>query len=179
MNIKKLALAAFAATGLAAAAPAYATTTTFDVMAKDNSLKPVETGLATGIWLGAGDAFQVSASTLDTWVLGSGAERIINADGSTFFGNYNDPLSGQSFLFGSLVGRIGNGDYFLIGSDFDGVANAAGQLFLLVWDSNRGDNSGSIAAMVTADPVPVPPALALMGVGVASLVGMRKKKRTA
>lgn len=156
---------------------AHAAVQTFDVSARENSLKPTETGVATGILLTAGETFTVTADPSDTWVLGSGATRRTNADGTTAFSPYTDPISGQTFLFGSLVGRIGTGDFFLIGTDFVGAANATGQLFLIAWDSNRGDNSEFIQAIVTTSTVvPLPPALGMMGLGLLGLVGLRRRR---
>lgn len=152
---------------------------TFDVSAVDHGVNPSPTGIATGILLEAGDTFRVTAAAGDTWVLGSGASRITNADGTAAFGNYTDPTSGQSFLFGSLVGQIGGGDYFFVGVDFDGIAEAAGELVLFVWDGNLADNSGDIRVSVfTADPVPVPPALGLMALGLIGF-GMIRSRKTA
>jgi hypothetical protein len=50
---------------------------------------------------------------------------------------------------GALIGRIGNGQPFLIGSQTQITAPAAGQLFLGVNDSNHGDNEGQFQVQVT------------------------------
>ena len=50
---------------------------------------------------------------------------------------------------GALIGRIGNGQPFLIGNQTQVTAPAAGQLFLGINDSNHGDNEGSFQVQVT------------------------------
>jgi hypothetical protein len=50
---------------------------------------------------------------------------------------------------GALIGRIGNGAAFLIGSQNQIQAPANGQLFLCVNDGQMGDNSGAFQVQVT------------------------------
>ncbi len=134
-------------------------------------------GLSTGVFLNLGQMFSVTADLLDTWSLGSNSPctRESNADGLTAcYGNYSQ--NGLTALYGSLVGQIAGGNFFLIGSNFTGTAGAAGELLLFNFDSNTGDNSGVIVANISA--VPVPPALALLGTGLLGLGALgRKKKR--
>ena len=55
------------------------------------------------------------------------------------------------------MGEIGgSGIFFLVGTNFSNTANATGQLALYYWDSNNGDNSGSIVATISASAVPGP-----------------------
>ena len=62
--------------------------------------------------------------------------------------------SDLSALFGTLVGRIGDGNFFSIGTSFDGTAANAGVLSLFAWDSNSEDNSGDIRVTVTTPDGP-------------------------
>ena len=40
---------------------------------------------------------------------------------------FTDPKSKHTFRFGALIGKIGkNGDWFLVGTNYDQVANATG-----------------------------------------------------
>lgn len=59
----------------------------------------------------------------------------------------NNPMPGVPT--GALIGRINNGQPFLIGNQNRVTAPAAGQLFLGINDSNHGDNEGSFQVQVT------------------------------
>jgi hypothetical protein len=158
-------------------------------------------GLLTGVSLTFGQAFSVSAGANDLWSAGA-LPRWSNADGltgirlanasddsgqapgtiiGTNFGTWTQ--HGFSAPFGSLVGEIGgSGIFFLVGTNFSGVANASGQLALYYWDSNNGDNTGSIAATITASAVPGPIVGAgLPGVVMAlgGLIAWRRRKMAA
>ncbi|GEM_PF-3014212 len=137
-------------------------------------------GLDTGIVFALGDAFSVNVDDVnDTWFYcgtGSPATCEVNADGvlsnGTSLGPYSN--SGYSFTFGTLVGRVGTGDFFSIGTaGFDGTSNAAGNLFLFHWDHNT-NNSGTIAATVSYG-VPAPATLALVVLGIAAAGGARRR----
>jgi hypothetical protein len=147
-----------------------------DVYAYENSLKNV--ALDTGINLNVGDLLDISVATDDMWRAGV-ADRESNADGlgnpyGGDFGNYSS--NGASFLYGSLVGQIGTGDYFLIGTSFSQTVSDAGVLKLLYWDSNYADNSGFITADVTAtNPIPEPATLMLLGLGLIGIPQFRKR----
>lgn len=179
MNMLKT--AAVAVTMSLTAVSAQATTVDFDVLSREHIVSAG--GLATGITLGAGEAFSVTAGLRDYWSLGANSTRTINADGDSLatgapvFGTYT--TQGQSFVFGQLIGRIGSGDFFLLGTNFAGTAANAGELFLINWDSGNGsDNSGSITASVTLTPVPLPASgLALMG-GLLGAGAMLRRKKT-
>ncbi len=147
--------------------------------------------------LTAGQAFTVTVPTAELWSAGA-LPRWSNADGLTgdLFATGSDAsgqpagtLIGQNFglfntdglsaPFGALVGEIGAGPFFLIGTNYSGVASASGQLKLYYWDSNFDDNSGSVTA--TFNAVPEPATWALMGLGFAGLagLGLRAQRRSA
>ncbi|QHV95658.1 LecA/PA-IL family lectin [Spirosoma endbachense] len=63
-----------------------------------------------------------------------------DADGIDGFTSYNQVVG---FRHGALLGRIGNGPWFLVGTDASFVADRDGTLTLLVNDAQTGDNSGS------------------------------------
>ncbi len=166
---------------LASTAAAGAATVSVLVEAEANSSAGIGVGKTTGVILTAGDVFSVSADPLDTWTLGDGP-RTGNADGLSFsiFGNYTQ--GGLSTLFGTLVGRIGSGDFFRIGLTFAGPATSTGELLLYNWDSNSGDNSGSILATIETTVVantPLPGALLMFGSGLLGLGSLRRKWRKA
>jgi MYXO-CTERM domain-containing protein len=169
---------------------------TLDVFALANS-STGGTGAAAGT-VNAGDLITISANTNDLWSAGS-LPRWSNADGLTvtLFATGSDD-SGQaagvqiganfglhsqnslSLPFGTLVGEIA-GNFFEVGTFFSGAALASGTLNLFYWDSNSGDNTGSISVTVRtpdSNPVPTPGALALLGVGLAAMGVTRRNKRT-
>ena len=171
---------AASALGLGLVGAASASTVTVDVDAVTNSTGG-GVGYDTGIALTLGEAYTVSADVLDTWSLGGndpGCTRESNADGLTAcFGTYSQ--GGLTALYGTLVGQIGTGDFFVIGSDFSGLATADGTLSLYLFDSNQGDNSGFITATITA-PAAVPlPAAGLLMVGALGGLGALRRRKAA
>jgi len=138
-------------------------------------------GLATGLSFGLGDTFSVSVDNpLDTWNFCSPSTSCtVDADGrrpasGTFLGTYSN--GGYSNYYGALVGRIGAGAFFAIGTaGFSGPANAVGELVLFHWDHNT-NNSGSLAVTVEYETVPLPASLPLMllGLGAVGYAGRRR-----
>ena len=136
------------------------------------------TGLATGVLLTVGQLFSVTASATDTWSLGGNdaeCNREGNADGLTDCDQYNPYVSpsGLTAPYGTLVGQIGGGDFFVIGTNFRDKAVAAGELFLFNFDSYEGDNTGSIVATV-AVPLPAGGLLLLGALG--GIAALRRRK---
>ena len=176
-------LAALAAAGVANAA-------NFDVQAYANSSSG-GTGLET-INLTAGQSFSVSVNPTDLWNAGA-LPRWSNADGlsGNLFATGSDDSSeafgtliGQNFglynqgnlsaAYGTLVGQIGSGDFFVVGTQYAGSAATSGVLKLYYWDSNFGDNTQYVSANVAA--VPEPETYALMLAGLAA-VGFMARRR--
>jgi hypothetical protein len=161
----------------------------YNVSAISNSLTG-GAGSAT-INLTEGQAFTVTADPNDIWSSGpiprwsnaDGLIRNLYATGTDESGQVSGTLIGQNWGFyaqglfsapyGSLVGRIGTGSFFLIGTTYSGSASTTGTLSLYYWDSNNGDNLGNIVADVSA--VPIPGALLLFGPGLAGLAILRKR----
>jgi len=150
-------------------------TTIVDIFAYENSL--MRNPLNTGILLNSGDVLSVTVDPLDMWRAGGG-DRESNADGlgNPYGGNFGYySYGGYSFLYGSLVGRIGSGGYFFVGTSFNQTVNQTGNLTLLYWDSNYSDNSGYVTAEIDVQPVPEPSSAALLMLGIACVVFLRKK----
>jgi hypothetical protein len=186
--------------GLAGLAATSASAITIDVFAHENSSSG-GSGAITGLFLTAGQTFTVSTSTDDLWSAGalprySDANGLTGDRNATATDDSGRPVGSQigtdfgpwsqhalSAPYGSLVGEIG-GIYFLIGANFIGQAIASGPLSLYYWDSNDGDNFGSIAVTVNADPVPGPivgaglPGL-LMALGGLLVLSRRRRNQTA
>jgi hypothetical protein len=201
MNLK-LAFIGTSLLAAIAATPAAAIQFTVDALANSST---GGVGVST-ISLTAGQSFTVNVDPNDLWSAGA-LPRFSNANGLT--GNLfavagddsNQPagtLIGINWgfwtegnltaPFGTLVGRIGSGDYFKIGTSFTQTATISGVLQLFYWDSNFLDNSGHITAdIIVGDavgtPTPLPGALPLFasGLGAFGLLAWRRKRtsRTA
>ena len=137
-------------------------------------------------WLTAGESFGVTVDKSDLWSAG-GLPRFSNADGlvADLYSAAGDDsgvtpgvLIGQdwgpygAFHYGELVGQIGSGPVFGVGTDFSGIASSTGELKLFYWDSSYGDNFGSITATV----VPEPANIALMGLALGAFALSRRRK---
>lgn len=190
MNTLKSSLCALSLVALSAAAGA----TTFEVKALENSTSG-GVGLAT-LALTAGQQFTVSVAANDLWNAGA-LPRWSNANGLTTsilyapgtdsqvpvysagtqigrnFGTHTQ--NGLTAAYGTLVGQFGAGSFFAIGTSYTGVATSTNTLKLFYFDSNNGDNSGSVMANVTAVPEPETYALLLAGLGVIGAVARRRK----
>ncbi|MEO5688644.1 MAG: PEP-CTERM sorting domain-containing protein [Burkholderiaceae bacterium] len=182
-------LTAVATALLLASTAQAATTVTVDAFA-DSYNGGAGAGLDSGLLLAAGESFSVTAAASDLWSAG-GLPRWSNADGltgdtyatgsdesgqlaGTQIGTNFGPYAG--FFYGELVGQIGTGAYFAIGTNFSGTANASGALKLFYWDSNNGDNSGSVVATISTVPEPGSIALMLAGLGIIGGLARRRAK---
>ncbi|MCF8475188.1 MAG: PEP-CTERM sorting domain-containing protein [Emcibacter sp.] len=127
--------------------------TVIDVYAQANS-STGGVGAVTGINVGIGDQLIMITDVNDCWSAGA-YPRDSNADGLTagnpcpgngVFGNHVQ--AGVSAAFGSLMGKIGAGDFFFVGTAFDQIMSEAGALALYYWDSNSYDNSGYVSVNI-------------------------------
>lgn len=182
-----VAAAAFVATTAASAAD-------FTVNSIDNCACFAANGLAT-VSLAAGQGFAVTVSATDLWSAGelprwSNADGLVGdlfATGSDESGAASGTKIGEGFgnltmgnlsaPFGALVGQVGSGDYFLVGTNYSGQATSAGVLKLFYWDSSNTDNVGSVLASVTVSAVPEPGTYALMAGGLGMLAWFARRRR--
>jgi hypothetical protein len=194
MSTVRTSLCALSLVTLAAASSA----TTFEVKAYDNSTSG-GVGVAT-LALTAGQQFSVSVAVDDLWSAGplprwSNANGLVTdvfyapgtdsqvpvyAPGTQIggrFGTYSQ--NGLTAAYGTLVGQFGTGSFFAIGTSYTGLATSTDTLKLFYFDSNNGDNSGSVLASVTAVPEPETYALLLAGLGVMGVVARRRKSPCA
>lgn len=154
--------ALLAVTGLAAAAN-IATT----VDAKNNS---VVGGIAADAFTLLPDTtFTVTAS--GTWQNDPNAAYLSGPNGHA---DQVFTLDGTTLDIGALVGEIGNGPYFQIGSSYAGSTGTGGELKLFYWDSDAFNNSGRVTATVSA--IPEPTNLALLGLALGAFALTRRRK---
>lgn len=155
------------------------------------------TGGSTGVFLNAGQNFTVTVDPNDLWSAGA-LPRWSNADGLTGprlavlgdeSGEAPGTLIGQDFglwfqdgvslPFGTLVGKIGAGGFFEIGTSFSGPANATGELKLYYWDSNFGDNTEFVTATISAVPEPSTWAMMILGFAGVGYLAYRRRNLAA
>lgn len=173
MSIKSKLSAVLAVATMLAAGFANATVVTVDSNA--NSIGG-GTGLNTGIILDTNTEFSIVVDPSQLWNFGGGNPNYTtNADGmgpGWELGMMNPDGSNFAASIGALTGRIGNGNYFVVGSNFHGVANASGALNLFFWDSDAWNNLGAVQADINV--VPEPATLGLMALGLLALARRRK-----
>ena len=107
-------------------------------------------GKAIGFELVAGDLLSVGVDAGDMWSAGGDqpCSRRSNADGlQKCYGSYSS--ANLTAAYGSLVGRIGNGPFFLIGTSFKAEVEESGPLLLYYWDSDVDNNTGTVTAAVS------------------------------
>ncbi len=175
-------------------AMASAATGDFVVKAYDNSTSG-GVGVDTFPLL-AGQQFSVNVDVNDLWNAGA-LPRWSNADGlnqNLYYQAGTDPevpvysigtqiggnfglwnQGGLSAAYGSLVGQIGSGNFFKIGTNYTGTAGDSGMLKLFYFDSNNYDNTGSIAAHVAAVPEAETYAMLLAGLGIMGFMVRRRR----
>lgn len=138
--------------------------------------------LDTGVYVNSGSLLSVASQVSDTWTLGVSYQEEVNADGTnalnTNLGAYTQ--DGQTFMLGSMVGKIGNSPYFLVGTSYNQVASASGNLFLGCWDYDFLNNSGWITASIQSTynfPIGAPLPISIPALFLGSVVSMFFRKK--
>jgi len=133
-----------------------------------------------GISVQAGQHLSITVDPAQSWNFSGGASGYtVNANGMPGWNLQVSNPDGSAFnaLIGSLVGQIGTGtpgagNFFVIGTHFDGFANKSGKLNMFFWDSDAWNNVGTVAANVQ---VPEPASMALFGLGLLALARTRRR----
>lgn len=165
--MNKTSRAALGAALLALSGLAAAGTATVTVDAKANSI--VDGVAADAFLLSAGDTFSITAS--GTWQNDPNNSYQSGPDGHAF---QTFSSAGQTFDIGTLIGEIGDGAFFKVGSTYAGSTATGGELKLFYWDSDAFNNSGSVIADVSA--VPEPSNMALLAVALGAFALTRRRK---
>lgn len=125
---------------------------TVQVDARQNSVSGGN-GLNTGVVVNKGQLLTITVDRRDFWFAAANdPTRRSNADGlgnpfGNNFGNFT--LGDFSFLFGTLVGSLDNGQtFFQVGTRLEIIVQKSGTLRLYYWDSNSADNSGAVRALI-------------------------------
>ena len=167
----KISRAVLGAALLAVSGLAAATTTSGIVDARLNSLSG-GTAFDTGIFLSSGQSFSATANAADLWNnSGTDPTYVSNADGHAF---QSQSIDGLYDAIGSLVGEIGSGPLFNVGTSFSGIAGATGELKLFYFDTDADNNTGSVHVEVSAVPEPTNVALMALALGAFALTRRRK-----
>ncbi|MFC2067938.1 hypothetical protein ACFLTP_02870 [Chloroflexota bacterium] len=97
-----------------------------------------------------GDEVEISVDPDQIWSAGSDDpfSRKSNADGISPELYAQLTQGNLTANYGALVGQIGDGEYFLIGTDFVGMVSESGRLSLYYWYDWFPDNSGQVEVKI-------------------------------
>ena len=79
--------------------------------------------------------------------------------------------------YGTLMGKIGSGDFFAVGTHFSGPANATGELTFYYWDSNNFDNTQFVTATISGVPEPSTWAMMIQGFAGVGFLAYRRRNQ--
>ena len=129
----------------------------------------------TGLFLNAGDQFALIAVGIaaESPAGMAGGGRTPDGDGAPCSPSCLADVPNSRY---ALVGKIGTdlGDEFLVGSDFSGIANDTGVLYLGFNDTYYFDNLGFFT--VSTAPVPEPSTALLLSIGLSYLAIKRTQQ---
>ncbi len=133
--------------------------------------------LDTNLFLDDGDLLEISA--FGTWSNAPVSYNLIFGPNGNPNENIAPTYPGAGYPVAALMGKIGDGDYFFIGSNYSTHVTGNGILYLGFNDTDYGNNWGTINADVnitkTGSPVPEPATILLLGPALLVLIGYKRK----
>ena len=156
--------------------PSFATTIPGDALTDFRVDAVIGAWQDTGLWIDAGDLFALEAEGT-VWVAPPFTPERGEGPESRGPGPCVDPDCLLTTIDGStaaLVGKIGS-SVFVVGGAFLGTASDSGFLELAFNDSHYSDNEGFF--LVSTTEVPEPSTISLLGLGLISITGARRRRR--
>ncbi|MEK6567597.1 MAG: LecA/PA-IL family lectin [Candidatus Omnitrophota bacterium] len=133
----------------------------------------------TGLFLNPGDLLEISASGI--WSNAPPSYNLIFGPNGNPYENIALTYPGEGYPVAALMGKIGDSNYFFVGSDYVNTIINSGILYLGFNDTDYGNNWGTINADVIispiSTPVPEPASILLFGIGGLAMAAFKRKRK--
>lgn len=140
-----------------------------------NIVPPYSTNpVNTGSFLNPGDLLEISASGI--WSNAPPSYNLIFGPNGNPNENILPGYPGVGYPVAALLGKIGNSNYFFVGSSYSDYVSQSGNLYLGFNDTDYGNNWGTVNADVRISPIPEPSSLILLGFSLLGVGIIRRKK---
>jgi len=135
------------------------------------------TPIDTGLFLNPGDLLEISASGI--WSNAPPSYNLIFGPNGNPYENIALTYPGEGYPVAALMGKIGDSNYFFVGSDYSNTVINSGILCLGFNDTDYGNNWGIVNADVRISPisapVPEPSSILLLTIGVLATALFKRK----